>query len=92
MSVYENLEKMGVVLPKMTPPVAAFAPWVRADNLLYVSGHIARKDGRPGSANSGQRPRPRKVARRPANAAIDLLAPSKRQLATRLAQTYVIHV
>jgi hypothetical protein len=47
MSVYENLEKMGVVLPKMTPPVAAFAPWVRADNLLYVSGHIARKDGAP---------------------------------------------
>jgi hypothetical protein len=30
MSFYENLEKMGVVLPKMTPPVAAFAPWVRA--------------------------------------------------------------
>jgi hypothetical protein len=46
MSVYANLEKMVIVLPKMTP-VAAFAPWVRADNLLHVSRHIAKKDGVP---------------------------------------------
>jgi enamine deaminase RidA (YjgF/YER057c/UK114 family) len=47
MSVYERLETIGVVLPEMTPPVAAFAPWVRAGDLLYVSGHIAKKDGGP---------------------------------------------
>ena len=47
MSVYERLRALGISLPKVEEPVAAFVPFVRAGNLLFVSGHIAKKDGKP---------------------------------------------
>ena len=28
-------------------PVAAFLPWVRSGNLVFLSGHIAKRDGKP---------------------------------------------
>ena len=45
MSVYEKLKSLNITLPKMDPPAAAFVPFVRTGNLLFVSGHIAKKDG-----------------------------------------------
>jgi enamine deaminase RidA (YjgF/YER057c/UK114 family) len=47
MSVYERLEALHIALPKLQPPVAAFVPYVRTGNLVFVSGHIAKKDGKP---------------------------------------------
>jgi enamine deaminase RidA (YjgF/YER057c/UK114 family) len=47
MSVYDKLKALAVSLPQMTVPVAAFVPVVRAGDLLFVSGHIARQDGKP---------------------------------------------
>ena len=47
MSVYEKLKALNVSLPEMTQPVAAFVPYVRSGNLLFVSGHIAKIDGKP---------------------------------------------
>jgi enamine deaminase RidA (YjgF/YER057c/UK114 family) len=35
------------VLPKAATPVAAFVMAVQTGNLLFVSGHIARKEGKP---------------------------------------------
>ena len=46
-SVYEKLKALNVSLPEMTQPVAAFVPFVRSGNLLFVSGHIAKIDGKP---------------------------------------------
>jgi enamine deaminase RidA (YjgF/YER057c/UK114 family) len=46
MSPYEKLESLGIVLPVPTPPVAAFVPVARSGNLAFVSGHIAKKDGK----------------------------------------------
>src|SRR5262245_42615916 len=46
-SIYDKLEALGIVLPKPTPPVAAFVPYVRMGDLLFVSGHIAKRDGQP---------------------------------------------
>jgi enamine deaminase RidA (YjgF/YER057c/UK114 family) len=46
-SVYEKLRDLNIALPQTTPPAAAFVPYVRAGNLLFVSGHIARKEGQP---------------------------------------------
>jgi enamine deaminase RidA (YjgF/YER057c/UK114 family) len=34
-------------LPEATAPMAAFVPFVRTGNLVFVSGHIAKKDGKP---------------------------------------------
>jgi enamine deaminase RidA (YjgF/YER057c/UK114 family) len=53
MSVYERLSGLNISLPEVTPPVAAFVPFVRAGNLIYVSGHIAKKDGKPWSGQLG---------------------------------------
>jgi enamine deaminase RidA (YjgF/YER057c/UK114 family) len=53
MSVYERLEALKISLPQVEPPVAAFVPAVRAGNLLFVSGHIAKKDGKPWTGKLG---------------------------------------
>ncbi len=47
MSAYDNLERLGIKLPTPTAPVAAFQLWVQSGNLLFVSGHIAKRDGAP---------------------------------------------
>jgi len=47
MSVYEKLEALNITLPELTPPVAAFVPFLRTGNLLFSSGHIAKIDGKP---------------------------------------------
>jgi enamine deaminase RidA (YjgF/YER057c/UK114 family) len=47
MSVYERLSALNISLPEVTPPVAAFVPFVRTGNLVYLSGHIAKRDGKP---------------------------------------------
>lgn len=46
-SVNDRLQTLGIVLPPPTVPVAAFLPWVRSGNLVFLSGHIARRDGKP---------------------------------------------
>ncbi len=45
MSVYERLEALNIALPKLTPPVAAFVPFRRSGNLIFLAGHIAKLDG-----------------------------------------------
>jgi enamine deaminase RidA (YjgF/YER057c/UK114 family) len=54
MSVYERLEALKIILPEVEPPVAAFVPVVRTGNLLFVSGHIAKKDGKPWTGKLGE--------------------------------------
>ena len=53
MSVYEKLESLNITLPKLDPPVAAFVPFVRTGNLLFISGHIAKKNGKPWTGKLG---------------------------------------
>ena len=53
MSVYDKLNSMGISLPPVAPPAAAFLPFVRVGNLLFVSGHIAKKDGQPWTGKLG---------------------------------------
>ncbi len=53
MSVYEKLKALNITLPKLDPPVAAFVPFVRTGSLIFVSGHIAKKDGKPWTGKLG---------------------------------------
>jgi enamine deaminase RidA (YjgF/YER057c/UK114 family) len=53
MSVYDTLKKLQISLPAPAAPVAAFVPFVQAGNLLFLSGHIAKKDGKPWSGKLG---------------------------------------
>lgn len=46
-NVYENLKKLSITLPPPIKAIAAFVMAAQAGNMLFVSGHIARKDGKP---------------------------------------------
>ena len=46
MSVYDKLQDLGITLPPVSAPAAAYVPFVRTGNLLFLSGHIAKKDGK----------------------------------------------
>jgi enamine deaminase RidA (YjgF/YER057c/UK114 family) len=45
--VYDNLAGLKIQIPNATAPVAAFLPFVRVGNLVFLSGHIAKKNGTP---------------------------------------------
>lgn len=47
MSVYDKLKELGITLPPVAKPAAAYVPFVRTGNLVFVSGHIARREGKP---------------------------------------------
>ena len=46
MSVYDKLKELNITLPPVATPAAAYVPFVRTGNLVYLSGHIAKKDGK----------------------------------------------
>jgi enamine deaminase RidA (YjgF/YER057c/UK114 family) len=54
MSVYQRLEALRISLPTVEPPVAAFLPFLRSGNLVFVSGHIAKKEGQPWVGKLGE--------------------------------------
>ena len=47
MSVYDRLKELGIELPPLAIPAAAYVPFVRSGHLVFVSGHIAKRDGKP---------------------------------------------
>lgn len=47
MSVYEKLKSLNIELPAVAAPVAAYVMHVRTGNTVFLSGHIAKKDGKP---------------------------------------------
>ena len=54
MSVYDKLKELNITLPPVATPAAAYVPFVQTGNLVFLSGHIARKDGKPHSAQFGR--------------------------------------
>ena len=47
MSVYDRLKSLGIELPPLSTPAAAYVPFVRTGKLVFISGHIAKRDGKP---------------------------------------------
>ena len=47
MSVYDKLSQLAISLPPVAVPAAAYVPFVRSGNLVFLSGHIAKRDGKP---------------------------------------------
>ncbi len=47
MSVYAQLKALNITLPPVAVPAAAYVPFVQTGKLVFISGHIARKDGKP---------------------------------------------
>ena len=40
-----QLQQLGIVLPAVSAPAAAYVPWVRSGDLLFLSGHLAKRNG-----------------------------------------------
>jgi enamine deaminase RidA (YjgF/YER057c/UK114 family) len=47
MSVYEKLNALKIELPAVATPAAAYVMYAQTGNTVYLSGHIAKKDGKP---------------------------------------------
>lgn len=46
-AIADRLAELGITLPPVAIPAAAYVPFVRSGNLVFLSGHIAKKDGKP---------------------------------------------
>ncbi|OGB00794.1 MAG: hypothetical protein A3E25_11860 [Burkholderiales bacterium RIFCSPHIGHO2_12_FULL_69_20] len=46
MSVYDKLTQLGISLPPVAVPAAAYVPFVRTGSLVFLSGHVAKRDGK----------------------------------------------
>ena len=46
MSIYDKLAELHITLPPVAAPAAAYVPFVQTGNLVFLSGHIAKKDGK----------------------------------------------
>ncbi|VTU24307.1 RidA family protein [Variovorax sp. RA8] len=47
MSIDDKLKSLGITLPPVAVPAAAYVPFVQTGKLVFLSGHIAKKDGKP---------------------------------------------
>ncbi len=46
MSFYEKLKALNIDLPALASPAAAYVMYAQTGNTVFVSGHIAKKDGK----------------------------------------------
>ncbi len=44
--IHAKLDSLGISLPAVSVPAAAYLPFVRTGNLVFLSGHLAKKDGK----------------------------------------------
>jgi len=47
MNIYDKLTELDITLPPVSIPAAAYLPFVQTGKLVFLSGHIAKKDGKP---------------------------------------------
>ena len=46
MSFYEKLEALQIKLPSVAAPAAAYVMYAQTGNTVFISGHIAKQDGK----------------------------------------------
>ena len=73
-NVYDKLKELGIELPTAGAPAAAYVMSAQSGNTVYLSGHIAKKDGKvwAGKLGDSLTTEEGKVATR--SIAVDLLA------------------
>ncbi len=45
-NIYDKLKALNITLPEVAAPAAAYLPFVQTGNLVFLSGHLAKKDGK----------------------------------------------
>ncbi len=73
-SVNDQLKKLNIELPSVATPVASYAMYARVDKTVYLSGHIAKKNGKPWVGQLGKNMRAAEGQEAARSAVIDLLA------------------
>jgi enamine deaminase RidA (YjgF/YER057c/UK114 family) len=78
--LYQRIEKLGLEIPKASSPAAAYVMASHVGNIVYLSGHIAKKDGQAwvGKLGLNMTTAEGKLAAR--QVAIDLLATLEKHL------------
>ncbi|MBM3389433.1 MAG: RidA family protein [Betaproteobacteria bacterium] len=46
-TIAQSLQALGIQLPPVAVPAAAYVPYVQTGCLVFLSGHIAKHDGKP---------------------------------------------
>ena len=54
MNIEAKLKELNITLPPVSVPAAAYVPFVQSGNLLFVSGHIAKQDGKVWAGQLGK--------------------------------------
>jgi enamine deaminase RidA (YjgF/YER057c/UK114 family) len=54
MSIAQRLQDLGITLPPVSVPAAAYVPFVRTGNLVFLAGHIAKRDGQVWTGQLGK--------------------------------------
>jgi enamine deaminase RidA (YjgF/YER057c/UK114 family) len=52
--VYAQLQQLNIQLPPVAVPAAAYVPFVQTGHLVFLSGHIAKQDGKPWTGQLGK--------------------------------------
>ncbi len=43
--IYDKLKALNITLPPLAIPAAAYVPYVQTGKLIFLSGHLAKRDG-----------------------------------------------
>ena len=54
MTVYNTLASLHITFPAVATPAAAYVPFVQTGKLIFLSGHVSKKDGKPWVAQFGK--------------------------------------
>jgi enamine deaminase RidA (YjgF/YER057c/UK114 family) len=46
MNIYDRLQALHITLPPVAVPAAAYVPFVQSGKMVFLSGHIAKQDGK----------------------------------------------
>jgi enamine deaminase RidA (YjgF/YER057c/UK114 family) len=73
MPIYNKLKDLNITLPPVAIPAAAYVPFVQTGNLVFLSGHIAKQDGKVWIGQLGKTMQTAEGAQAARSVAIDLL-------------------
>ncbi|MEM5387621.1 MULTISPECIES: RidA family protein [Paraburkholderia] len=73
-NVYDKLKELGIELPVAGAPAAAYVMSAQSGNTVYLSGHIAKKDGKVWAGKLGDTLKTEEGKAAARSIAIDLLA------------------
>ena len=74
MTIAARLQALGIELPPLAIPAAAYLPFVQTGSLVFISGHIAKKDGKPWVGQLGKNINTEEGKTAARAVAVDLLA------------------